>query len=174
MEQKKTNLKISKSLLTIGSVVFVLGIIFLIVSSVSYSQAYDQWHDAWWYEHTADLHDKPTPVFITVSVVVTLAGLVILISGAKPYLTKFALKRHKETLEYAGKDMTDVGTKMVDIGAPVANKAIDEVVLPTVKKVKNSITDDEADSSEKMLYCRYCGKQIAVDSKFCNHCGEKQ
>lgn len=174
MEQKKTNLKISKSLLTIGLVVFVLGIIFLIVSIISYNLAYDQWHDAWWNDRTADLNDQPTPVFIIVSVFVTLAGLGILISGAKPYLTKFALKHHKETLEYVGKDMTDVGTKMVDIGAPVANKAIDEVVIPTVKKVKNSITNDGEDSSGKMLYCRYCGKQIAVDSKFCNHCGEKQ
>ena len=174
MEQTKTNLKISKSLLTIGSVVFVLGIIFLISSIISYNQAYDEWHDAWWYEHTADLNDQPTVAFIIISIFVTLVGLGILISGAKPYLTKFALKRHKETLEYAGKDMTDVGTKMVDIGAHVANKAIDEVVLPTIEKVKNSTTDDGEDSNGKMLYCRYCGKQIAVDSKFCNHCGEKQ
>ena len=174
MEQKKSNLKISKSLLAIGTFVFTLGCIFLIVSISSYNEEYNQWHDAWWNDNTADLNDKPTPAFIIISVFVTLAGLGVLISGASPYLTKFALKHRKETLDYAGKDMTDVGTKMVDIGAPVANKAIDEVVIPTVKKVKNSITDDGEDSSGKMLYCRYCGKQIAVDSKFCNHCGEKQ
>lgn len=174
MEQKKTNLKISKTLLAIGTVIFTLGCIFLIISIITYNQAYDQWHDAWWNEHTADLNDQPTIAFIIISVFVTLAGLGILISGAKPYLIKFALKHHKEALEYAGKDMTDVGTKMVDIGVSVANKAIDEVVLPTIEKVKNSTTDDGEDSNEKMLYCRYCGKQIAADSKFCNHCGEKQ
>lgn len=174
MEQKKTNLKISKSLLAIGTVVFTLGFILLIVSIISYNQAYDQWHDAWWNKHTADLNDQPTIAFIIISVFVTLAGLGILISGAKPYLTKFALKHHKETLEYAGKDMTDVGTKMVDIGAPVANKTVDEVVLPAVEKVKNLVTNDGADSSGKKLYCRYCGKPIAADSKFCNYCGEKQ
>ena len=174
MEQKKTNLKISKSLLAIGTVVFTLGFIFLIVSIISYKQAYNQWHDAWWNKHTADLNDQPTVAFIIISVFVTLAGLGVLISGATPYLTKFALKHRKETLDYAGKDMTDVGTKMVDIGAPVVNKAVDEVVLPAVEKVKESITNDGEDSNGKKLYCRYCGKQIVVDSRFCNHCGEKQ
>ena len=23
------------------------------------------------------------------------------------------------------------------------------------------------------MYCKYCGKQIADDSRFCQHCGEK-
>lgn len=174
MEQKKTNLKISKKLLTVGTVILVLGIIFLIMSIVSYKQAYDEWHDAWWNKHTADLNDQPGPGFIIISVFVIFLGFGFFIPGAMPYLTKFALKHQKETLEYVGEDMSDVGTTMVDIGAPVANKTIDEIVLPTVKKVKNIITEDSNDSNEKKMYCRYCGKQIAVDSKFCNHCGEKQ
>lgn len=174
MEQKKTNLKISNTLLAVGVAVFVLGLIFLIVSSIRYNEAYDQWHDAWWNDHTADLNDSPTIAFVIVSVFVTLAGLGVLICGATPYLTKFALKHHKETLDYAGKEMTDVGAKMVDIGAPVANKTVDEVVLPTVEKVKKSIANGGEDSSEGKLYCRYCGKQIVADSKFCNYCGNEQ
>ena len=35
--------------------------------------------------------------------------------------------------------MTDVGSKMVDISAPVANKTVDKIIVPTVKKVKNAI-----------------------------------
>ena len=127
----------------------------MIVSSISYSQAYDQWHDAWWHDHTADLNDQPTGGFIFISVFVMIIGLGVLIPGLIQYLTKLSLKHRKEILEYSGKDMTEVGTKMVDITSPVANKAIDDIVILTVEKVKNSITDDSVDSSEEKLYCRY-------------------
>ena len=173
MEEKKTNLKISKYLLYIGITLLVLGSIFLVISITSYTKAYDQWHDAWWNDHTADLNDQPVPVFIILSGFLTFIGLGFLIPGVMPYLTKFALKHHKEILDYTGEDITDVGSKMVDISAPVANKTVDKIIVPTVKKVKNAITQDD-NTSEEMLYCRYCGKKIEKDSKFCKHCGEKQ
>ena len=77
-------------------------------------------------------------------------------------------------MDYAGKDMTDVGTKMVDIGSPVANKVVDEIVVPSAKKIKDVVDDINYNGTDEVMHCRHCGKVIVADSKYCKYCGEKQ
>ena len=151
-------------------------------------EPYDEWYDAWWYDNTADLNDKPkmptrdfegvlsfpkVPAMLPISIIIIVGGLVVLIVGLKPYITKFVLKHKKETLDYAGEDMTNIGNAMVDIGAPVINKAMDSVVVPTVSKIKGAVSDTPK-TTNNQTYCKHCGKLIDEDSKFCNKCGKEQ
>lgn len=65
---------------------------------------------------------------------------------------------HSETMDYAGKDMTEASLKTVDVMAPALDK--------TIKVVKKSIKD--------AAFCKHCGTQIDSDSKFCKNCGKEQ
>jgi len=154
----------------------------------AYEKAYDEWYDAWFNDHTADLNDQPqrptrdfesllsfpkVPAMLPVSIIIIVGGLGVLVVGLKPYITKFVLKHKKETLDYAGEDMTNIGNAMVDIGAPVINKAMDSVVVPTVSKIKEAVSDTPKKTNNQ-TYCKHCGKLIDEDSKFCNNCGKEQ
>lgn len=183
-ENKKVNLKISKTLIIIGLILIILGIVFLSISigtlkqnNVKYEQAYEQWYDAWWNDKTAGLNEKPQreslPAMLPISIVIIVGGLSVLVFGLKPYITKLFLKHKKETLDYAGEEMTNIGNTMVDIGSPVINKAMDSVVVPTVSKIKGAVSDASKDKDEQ-IYCKHCGKLIGKDSKFCNKCGKEQ
>lgn len=152
-----------------------------------YERAYDEWYDAWM-NHTANLNDQPEmptrdfedlfsfpkiPIMLPISIIIIVGGVVVLGVGLKPYITKFVLKHKKETLDYAGEDMTNIGNTMVDIGAPVINKAMDSVVVPTVSKIKGAVGDTPKQTNDQ-TYCKYCGELIDGDSKFCNKCGKEQ
>ena len=182
MGNKENKLKISKILIIIGGVLFAVGLAALITSIVLYKNAYDQWHDAWW-NFNADLNDMPTAVFIILSALLTAGGFAILMIGLAPYIGKLSLKRRQEILEYSGEDMTNIGNKMVDISAPVMNKmvdisapmmnkAVDNVVVPSFRKIKEAIKEDEEKTPQ--IYCKHCGVQIDEDSKFCKKCGKEQ
>lgn len=165
-----------------------------------YEVDYAEWEEKW-RNGDASLSDQPTHpsmvnsslegefnntakllLSIGLSLFILMAGVTVTIVGARPYLTKLGLKHKKETLDYAGKDMTDVGTKVVDIAAPVVNKVTEDitvptmskvadgVVIPAVEKIKKSAKNDDSSKA----FCRHCGKSILADSKFCNHCGQEQ
>ena len=116
--------------------------------------------------------------------VIILIGGVVLFVGAQPYITKFTLKHSMETLDYVGDDVTDLGGKVIDIGAPIIGKAVDDlvipvasktmdkVVVPTVKNIKKTLKDDDSEGAN--IYCKHCGKSIDENSKFCKHCGKEQ
>lgn len=54
-----------------------------------------------------------------------------------------------------------------DISTNIANATKDGVEI-TSRAVRKGITEDEKS------YCKYCGKLIDKDSKFCKECGRKQ
>jgi rRNA maturation endonuclease Nob1 len=83
-------------------------------------------------------------------------------------MTKFGAKFHSETMDYAGKDLSEAGVKTVDVASPVVNRAADSF-SPAIAKV----TDAVKNSSSK-IYCKHCGKPIEKDSKFCKFCGKEQ
>ena len=116
-----------------------------------------------------------TFIFAFFSSMVVVAGGCLIVSGAKPYIIKLKMKKKMETLDYAGDAMTEVGKKVVDIGAPVINKAVDDVVAPTVKKIKEAVVSDKEEvGKQKQIYCKHCGYKIDIKSKFCQHCGKEQ
>ena len=91
------------------------------------------------------------PAMLPISIIIIVGGLAILVVGLKPYITKFVLKHKKETLDYAGEDMTNIGNAMVDIGAPVINNAMDSVIVPTVSKVKEAVSDTSKKLTIKLI-----------------------
>ncbi len=124
-------------------------------------------------KNTESLSDPKIPIMLPISIVIIVGGLSVLAVGLKPYTMKLSLKHKKETLMYTGGDITDIGNTIVDIGSPVVTKMVDDVVVPTVGKVKNVIVGDNKKTNDK-LYCKYCGKLIDKDSKFCSKCGKEQ
>lgn len=181
-QKKKPNLKISNTLIVVGILIIIVAIILIVSNVNSYKKDYDIWHNMWWEEHTADLNDKPDfPVFVILfSVFMFIGGGICLFTGLSPYITKLSLKHKKELLDYAGKDMTSVGTQIVDIGAPVVNKTVDDVIVPSVKKIKDTMIGEKKNTgsvgkaTEAKVFCKYCGKSIDADSKFCSQCGKEQ
>lgn len=156
-----------------------------------YEEDYEEWHDKW-LNFEAGLSDMPTrpieptrpqkefnfdisngpmlPLFqIGLCGFIIFFGIIILAFGAKPYLTKFALRHTKETLDYAGDDITDVGKKVVDIGAPIINSAVDKVATPAIKKIKTAIDNQE----NNQIYCEHCGRKCNATDVECSNCGAK-
>ena len=193
-------------MIIIGIILAIIGAVLLIfpINAISnynkekerleaqWEEEYDQWQEDFWNSEAGinDAPDRPEKDFPVGSVymilgciVVIFVGLGVTLSGASPYFLKFGAKRTKETLDYVGEDITDIGEKMVDIGAPVihkaadeifnplANKAVDEVIAPSVKKIKRAWSEED---SKDYMHCRHCGKKIKRGSKFCSDCGEEQ
>lgn len=157
--KKKFSPKISKIILTIGIILFVIGIICL-VSSIrnfidakkAYDSAYDRWHDAWWNDHTADLNDKPDfpgiSKFLPIvfSIFLTIASLVITMIGATPFLSKVAIKYRNEVKEA----ITEVSTQ--------------KETAETTKKQNHTPKHNGE--------CKYCGAKLRKDSSTCEYCGK--
>ena len=171
---KKVSPKISKIILTIGITILVIGIVLIILGIVQQNelkQAYDEWHQKWFYEHTATLNEKPSQVSVVliVGIFVSVISFVPIFMGATPFIAKTAFKLQKETLDYAGEDMTAVGMKGIDVAKPVVKKGVDEIIAPSVGAIVNSIKDPNA--SEKI--CPNCGDKMDSDEEYCSNCGQK-
>ena len=156
-EEKKPALKISKKIMIIGIVMLVIGIICLIASIAgfisakrAYDVAYDQWHDDWWYSHTADLNDKPDMNFagnifaIFFSVVFIIASIIVTTIGARPYMNKFAAKYVNEINSYTAQTLETL----------------------------NKVTEVKPTSNRKTV-CSSCGAKLDKGSSTCNYCGKE-
>ena len=157
MEQdKKPKLKISKRIMIIGIVMLVIAVI-CIIASISgfirakraYDIAYDQWHDNWWNNHTADLNDMPHMNFagnvfaIFFSFVFLIASIIVTVIGARPYMNRFAQKYNNEINSFAMEEVSKT------------NKVV------------------ETNSSSKKKTCSYCGAKLDKGSTTCNYCGKE-
>ena len=207
-QEKKQNLKISKTIMIIGIVMLVVAIVLLILSInkanadytiaeqkyneqvAEYNAAYDDWYHRWWDLHTASPNEMPTktdyvddvlgprynPTFIILSGFGILISFGVIFAGMRPYFLKFVLKRHKEVLDYTGEDISNVGTKIVDIAKPVVNKATDDIVAPIVSKVVSATKSAkegkvEADNNNSVITCPKCKDKVDSDEMFCSNCG---
>ena len=168
-------------MLLIGAILLVAGIGLIVVgvnkqikANEQYDAAHDKWHNAWW-AGDADLNDQPdmpgAPVLAIVGGFVGMIGLVPLILGARPFFIKVGAKMTKETLDYAGDDISAVGEKVVDVAKPVVNKGA-EVLTPIVGNMAESISSGINKGKAKLI-CPNCKKKIDEDSAFCPKCGYK-
>lgn len=155
-QEKKSKLKISKKIMIVGIVMLVIGIICLIASISSfvsakraYDVAYDQWHDDWWYAHTADLNDMPDRNYIGkiflifLSVALIIVSIFVITVGARPYMSKFAEKYNNEINSYATEELG-----------------------------KLQKTAEEKPSVNHKKVCGYCGAKLDKTSSTCNYCGK--
>lgn len=169
-------MKISKIMLIVGIIALIASLTCLIISSIDYNKNYSEWNDAFMNNPMIGFKDKPTDAFIVLSAVATCFSVILFIIGLSPYISKLSLKHKKEILEYTGEDVQSVGTTMVDIGQPIVNKDVDDIVAPNLKNIKKSLNNKntEENTHNEKIYCKFCGKTIDKDSKFCSYCGKEQ
>lgn len=178
--EKAKKLKISKIISIIGAIIIAVGIAILIVGIIKYKEAkaaYDEWHNAWWNDGTATINDAPStfPWLAILGGFVTFFGLSVLFVGLRPYLFKMAAKMHKETLDIAGKDLSEAGIKTFEVAEPVVKKGA-EVITPVIGNLAETVSEAVSTGISKgkaKLICPHCKKQISEDCVFCPKCGER-
>lgn len=95
------------------------------------------------------------------------------------------IKATKYMIEESKEDLTDLVATTGDVTMNASKKILDENednirdmitkganiskvgIETTVRAIKKGLTED-------VIYCKYCGASIDLDSKFCKHCGKKQ
>ena len=85
-------------------------------------------------------------------------GVYCLIMGFRPEISKMKTKTIKHIQEENKNDLQDIMTS----SAKIASEA--------VKITTNAINKE----LQKSMFCKHCGKEIDVDSKFCRYCGGEQ
>ena len=170
--KKKVNLKISNTLIFIGAILTIVGLVGLIKSVIDYNKALANLLEQFNQEVFA-ISEFPDEKPIFIWVLIFMLGLPILFYGLRPYLIKLGLRQQKETLDYVGDDVTDLGGQAIDIGTPIIGKAVDDlvipvasktmdkVVVPTVKNIKKALKDDDSEGAN--IYCKHCGQSIDSD-----------
>ena len=86
-------------------------------------------------------------------------GVVGLVSGFRPEITKTMTKSVKYIQSQNKQDLTDIASTNAEI--------ISGAVQKTAEAVKQGF-------AEEKMFCKHCGAQIDADSTFCNRCGKQQ
>ena len=86
-------------------------------------------------------------------------GMVCLIIGFTPEMSKMAIKTQRHTLEETKEHLKDIANTQADVSKGA------------VKTVAGAVKDG---LEEEKMFCKHCGKEIDKDSKFCQYCGKEQ
>ena len=180
---KEKKLQISKIFIFIGVALLAVGIIMLIIGISKYSaikKQYDIDLAAWrelFLNHQAGLDSKPDmpgfPILAIAGGFIAFFGLPCLFIGLRPILMKMTAKMHSETMDYAGQDIAEAGTKTIDVAKPIINKGA-EVITPVVGNFAGTLAESISsgiNSGKARLICPHCKKRIPEDSAFCPKCG---
>lgn len=183
--ENKNKLKISKTFLAIGGILMAIGIIMLIVGIVKYidvKKQYDVDYEAWrklFMNHEAGVDSAPEmpgfPLLAIAGVFVAFFGIPFLFIGLRPFIMKMGAKMHTETLDYAGKDISEAGVKTIDVAKPVIEKGA-ETITPVVGNLAGTVAEaisTGVSSGKAKLICPHCKKKVPEDSVFCPKCGER-
>ena len=104
---------------------------------------------------------------------VIIIGIAVTLTGLTPYMIKLGAKIQKETLDYAGDDISAVGVRGVEVAEPIINKGVD-VVEPNVEKVVRSAKNGVSGTTNKKgSHCTECGAKMEQNEAFCSNCGTK-
>ena len=183
--ENKDKLKISKKFLLIGGVLLAVGILMIIIGVSKYISArkqYDADYEAWnklFMNFQAGLDTKPDmpgfPFLAIAGMFVAFFGLPCLFIGLRPYIMKMGAKMHTETLDYAGKDISEAGVKTIDVAKPVIEKGA-ETITPVIGNLAGTVAEaisSGVSSGKAKLICPHCKKKVPEDSVFCPKCGER-
>ena len=85
-------------------------------------------------------------------------GVTGLIFGFIPEISKLTTKTTKNIQQENKEDLFDIASNAADI--------MSDAIKKTTKSVKNGIVDKK--------FCKHCGENIDLGSKFCNKCGKEQ
>ena len=84
-------------------------------------------------------------------------GVACLVKGFSPLITKLSIKSAKYVQNENKDDLKDIASTAADV--------MSDAATTTAKAVKDGLSDT--------VYCKYCGKQIDADAKFCSACGKE-
>ena len=194
---KKDKLKISKIILIAGIAMLALGVIMLCVgfgqhsknkkehqkAEAQYEAEYDQWREDW-LAGNADMSDQPKmtdyiafgPNFPAVGIVGAIISFISLAPigiGLTPFFTKMGAKMRKETLDYAGEDISAAGVKTVEVAKPIIEKG-GEVVTPIIGNIVGASANAiENAKSKNTRICKLCNSKVNSQDIFCPKCGNR-
>ncbi len=180
-EKRSRKLKFSTMFIVFGVIVLALAVFFAVLAIKGF-QAWQAGYDAWSSDFLAsgDTSGKPKAMFFiwVVLAMFSLAGGISLLGfGLRPFITKAHMKVAKETFDYAGKDISDVGVTGVEIAKPVIEKSAD-TVAPAFAKIVGQSANAIAPAFAKIKgtnakFCSKCGAKIQDGKAFCSNCGNK-
>ncbi len=216
-EKKKRSPKLSITIAIIGMVVMIVGIVVICLGASQikawrqdYNAQQAQYkiaHDEWWSKvenGEATMADKPAipdndpplkGIFVTFGGVVVLAfGLWGALVGLSPFIIKTGVKLQKETLDVAGKDISELGVQTIDVAEPIMvrgaqavgkgietitpsiagaiGKSVDTISPSVVNAIHSAKNGGEAQQAGHT--CVACGAKIKENASFCSKCGAKQ
>ena len=169
---KKANLpskKLSRIFLIVGIVLIVVGVTLGVIAINEYQAA----RDDWWNNGGEMPHGVPF-YGILGFILAGFFGVGSIFIGLIPVLAKLTAKLHSETMDYAGKDISEASVKTVEVATPAIKKtgeAVAPVVAEIVKEVKKTSTEEKSATPDK--YCPYCGEGLDDEYKFCPKCGKE-
>lgn len=142
---KSKNPVIFAVLKTLGFVLFVVAIVFFVISRLNFGNFDSNW-------------------FMTGGVlggICFVLGFISLGIGFAPQIAKLNIKLSKHIQEQNKDDLAQIAST----NAVLSQDAIKK----TASAVKRGIDEECAGK-----FCCQCGKKIASDAKFCSHCGAEQ
>lgn len=140
------NMKTSNKFKIAGFICLVVGIV-LIVSSLTIFKTCVNCKSGWEsHRETFGERYNPNFIFLFLGIILSFASITLLFIGFGPSITKTSAKLHSETMDYAGKDISDALDKTVDVAAPAIEKTV-----KTIKKGFSNDTKTKLDEA-KVLY----------------------
>ena len=128
-------------------------------------------------------------MFIIVPILVIGIFILIIAMMFSPKLRgKFMSNQIKATrhmIDGSRDDLKDIGTTLNDISIQTKNDTFNqnEEILKDISRREANIAKENIEIktrairdgfSKNTIYCKYCGKLIDEDSRFCKHCGSEQ
>ena len=116
--------------------------------------------------------------FVISTIGMFLLGISIasIFAGLTPLLAKLNAKLHTETMDYAGKEISEASVKTVEVATPAIRKtgeAMAPAVAEIVKEVKKADGTVKEDTEKPDKFCPYCGEGLDDEFKFCPKCGKE-
>ena len=111
-----------------------------------------------------------------ISTIIMVPSFVLLFLGVYPKLAKITAKIHTETMDYAGKEISEASVKTVEVATPAIRKtgeAVAPAVADIVKEVKKADGTVKEDTEKPDKFCPYCGEGLDDEFKFCPKCGKE-
>lgn len=195
--KKKPTPKIAKKFLIIGCIIIAIGLVLIGLSVANihkivrendiknekYKIELNEYNDRFSQDPTdVNNHfpDPPETKIPTIGILLCFGSFAVLAvgfifagRGLTPYVSKIDAKLGKETLDYAGDDISAAGVKMVEVSEPIINKGVD-VIASNIEKISRSTKKVGSNTKDnKVNHCIKCGKKMDVDEAYCRKCGTK-
>lgn len=131
-------MKVSSKFKIAGTILLIIGGILVILSLTSAKTCVNCGQG--WEGHKNAFGESyaPNMGLLAFGSIAAFIGIGLLLTGYRPEMTKTAAKLTNETLEHAGKDISDSLEKTVDVATPAIGKTAD-AVAPAIGKIVSDV-----------------------------------